>query len=126
MTKIVGTIEFDGKTLNVYQSLDDPLFRANDIASMIGYSEGNTWKMLEMCEENEKLILPMIIGGQRRNIAFVTETGLYNILNQSRTSVAKKWREEQRISARLINARKDIGLNIADQFNVWNSDLKKY
>lgn len=126
MTKIVGTIEFDGKTLNVYQSLDDPLFRANDIAGMIGYSEGNTWKMLEMCEENEKLILPVIIGGQRRNIAFVTETGLYNILNQSRTSVAKKWREEQRISARLINARKDRGLNITEQFDIWDNSLRMY
>lgn len=57
---IVGTIAFDNRLLNVYGSLDDPIFRATDVANMIDYSDGNTWKMLQMCEEDEKLNLPMV------------------------------------------------------------------
>ena len=66
MESIVGTITFDGKLLNVYSSLDEPIFRASDVASMIQYSDGNTWKMLEMCEQDEKLNLPMVVAGQTR------------------------------------------------------------
>lgn len=65
VTNIVGTLSFDKKQLNVYSSLDEPIFRASDVAAMIDYSDGNTWKMLEMCEEDEKLNLPMVVAGQR-------------------------------------------------------------
>lgn len=94
--KVVGTINFDDKALNVYQSLDDPLFRANDIASMIGYSEGNTWKMIQLCEEDETINLPMKIAGQIR------------------------------LNAKLVQARKDRGASIVDQFNTWNEMLDTF
>ena len=41
--KIVGTIRFGNKVLDVYGDLDAPLFRASDVADMIDYSSGNTW-----------------------------------------------------------------------------------
>ena len=115
---IVGTINFDDRALNVYQSLDEPLFRATDISSMIGYSEGNTWKMLQMCEEDEKLNLPMVVAGQRRQVSFVTETGLYNILSQSRKPLARKWRRV--IHNELIRMRKEKGMNVVEQFEEWD------
>lgn len=82
--KIAGSISFGGKRLNVYGDLDAPLFKAKDISHAIGYSSGNEWRMLEMCEEDEKLKLPLVVAGQRRSVNFVTENGLYNILAQSR------------------------------------------
>lgn len=118
---VVGTVAFDNRLLNVYQSLENPIFRATDIANMIDYSEGNSWKMLQMCEEDEKFNLPMVTGGQTRQVAFVTETGLYNILSQSRTPAARKWQEEWRIGDRLVNMRKSNGMSIVDQFNAWDS-----
>ena len=117
----VGTISFDGRLLNVYQSLDVPLFRATDIANMIDYSEGNTWKMLEMCEEDEKLNLPMVVAGQRRSVSFVTETGLYNILSQSRKPIARKWRRV--IHDELIAMRRERNLDIVEQFGEWDDAL---
>ena len=54
---VVGNIKFDNRLLNVYVSLDTPLFKASDVAAMIDYSDGNSWKMLQMCEEDEKLNL---------------------------------------------------------------------
>lgn len=111
---VVGTIAFDGRQLNVYASLDEPIFRATDIAKMIDYSDGNTWKMLEMCEHDEKLNLPMVVAGQRRSVSFVTETGLYNILSQSRKPIARKWRRV--IHNELIRMRKEKGMDVVEQF----------
>lgn len=118
---VVGTISFDNRLLNVYQSLDEPLFKASDIANMIDYSDGNTWKMLEMCEKDEKLILPMVVAGQKRSISFVNETGLYNILSQSRKPIARKWRRI--IHDELIRLRKSRDMNIVEQFEEWDHEL---
>lgn len=120
-TKIVGTIEFDGKTLNVYRSLDEPVFRAADIANMIGYSEGNTYKLLELCEKDEKLKLPLVVAGQTRQVSFVTELGLYNILAQSRKLIARKWRRV--VHTQLVAMRKEKGMTVVDQFDEWDDLL---
>lgn len=117
----VGEINFDGKKLDVYMSLDNPLFKAADIATMIEYSSGNSWKMLEMCEQDEKLNLLMVVAGQRRSISFVTETGLYNILSQSRKPIARKWRRI--IHDELIALRISRGKNVVEQFDDWNALL---
>lgn len=117
-TLVVGTIKFDNRLLNVYSSVDEPIFRASDVASMIEYSEGNTWKLLELCEHDEKLNLPMVVAGQRRNISFVTERGLYNILAQSRKPIAKKWRRV--VHDQLIQMRKSRGMDILEQFDEWD------
>lgn len=119
--KVVGTINFDSKTLNVYQSLDEPVFRASDIATMIGYSEGNTFKLLELCEKDEKLKLPVVVAGQTRQVSFVTELGLYNILAQSRKLVARKWRRV--VHAELVRMRREKGMTVVDQFDEWDDLL---
>ena len=119
--KVVGQIKFDNKFLDVYRTLDNPLFRAGDISSLIEYSDGNTFKMLEMCEEDEKLKLPIVVAGQRRVVSFVTENGLYNILSQSRKPIARKWR---RIAHdELIRLRKSRGKNVVEQFEDWDHML---
>ena len=120
-TNVVGTIDFDDKLLNVYSSLDEPIFRAKDIAEMIGYSEGNIWKMLKMCEEDEKLNLPMVVAGQTRQVSFVTELGLYNILAQSRKLIARKWRRV--VHNQLVAMRKEKGMTVVDQFDEWDDLL---
>lgn len=114
----VGLLKFDNRLLSVYVSLDEPLFKATDVANMIDYSDGNSWKMLQMCEEDEKLNLPMVVAGQTRQVAFVTETGLYNILSQSRKPIARKWRRV--IHNELIRMRKEKHMDIVDQFDEWD------
>ena len=116
--KIVGNIKFMDHTLPVYDSLDEPKFKASDIATAIDYSDGNVWKMLEMCEADEKLNLPLVVAGQRRSISFVTEIGLYNILSQSRKPIARAWRRI--IHEELIALRIARGKNIAEQFEDWD------
>ena len=116
--KIVGNIKFMDHTLPVYASLDEPKFKASDIATAIDYSDGNVWKMLEMCEADEKLNLPLVVAGQRRSVSFVTEIGLYNILSQSRKPIARAWRRI--IHEELIALRIARGKNIAEQFEDWD------
>jgi prophage antirepressor-like protein len=117
--EIVGTVKFMDHSLSVYSSLDEPLFKASDVAAAIDYSDGNAWKMLEMCEADEKLNLPLVVAGQRRSVSFITETGLYNVLSQSRKPIARAWRRV--IHEELIQLRKTRGMNIIQQFEDWDS-----
>lgn len=119
--EVVGKIQFDNKMLDVYCSVNEPLFKAADIAEIIEYSAGNTWKLLEMCEEDEKLTLPTVVGCQRRTASFVTELGLYNILAQSRKPIARKWRRV--VHDELIRMRRSRGLDIIAQFDEWDHEL---
>lgn len=121
MTVVVGSLKFDNRCLDVYSSLDEPIFRMSDIADMLDYSDGNTWTLTSLCEEDEKLKLTMLVAGQKRSVNFVTETGLYNILSQSRKPTARKWRRI--IHDQLINMRKEHNRNIIMQFDEWNHEL---
>ena len=122
--EIVGCIKFGNYLLNVYDSLDNPLFLANEIADILGYSHGNTWNLAACLEDDEKLVLPAIVGGQRRNVIFVNENGLYNILAQSKMLLARKWRRV--VHDELIELRKSNGRNIVDQFEYWDHKLDGY
>ena len=121
IVKVVGTIKLGGRELEVYSSLDEPLFRASDISNMLEYSAGNVWNLLGMCEEDEKLLLTMVVAGQQRQVSFVTERGLYNILEQSRKPLARKWRRV--INDELIALRKARNLNILERFEEWDHEL---
>jgi len=121
MIEKVGVISFDNRLLDVYSSLDDPLFMAFDIANMIDYSRGNTWNMLNVCEDDEKLNLPMVVAGQKRQVSFVNENGLYNILSESRKPLGRKWRRI--IHDELIKLRKSRGKNVVEQFEDWDHEL---
>ena len=120
-TTVVGTITFGNHVLNVYSSLDEPLFRASEVAEMVQYGEGNTWALLNLCEEDEKLNLLTVVAGQRRKVSFVTELGLYNILAQSRKPLARMWRRI--IHTELIELRKGRGMDISQQFEEWDHRL---
>lgn len=116
--KIVGSIQFKNRTLPVYGNLDEPLFKAMDVAELLSYGDNNVWNLTNVCEDDEKLVLPAIVGGQRRKVTFVTETGLYNVLAQSRKPIARAWRRV--IAEELIALRRSRGKNISEQFEDWD------
>lgn len=119
---IVGAIEFDGARLNVYSSLDEPIFSLREIVNVLGYDEDKTRKMLEMCENDEVLhIRATVANSQYRTMVFVTELGLYNILSRSQKLIARKWRRI--IHNEMIRTRKEKGMTIVDQFDEWDNLL---
>lgn len=129
MNKIerVGRIAFGTHGLDVYGSLDDPIFLAVEVAELIDYSNGKTGQMLEMVENDEKIYVNTryIVGGiQTRGNPykwFVTELGLYNILSQSHKPIARGWRRV--VHLELIRLRKSKGKNIEEQFREWDEEL---
>ena len=117
--EIVGEIRFDGHILDVYESLDEPYFLAQDIAKLIDYSVGKTGQMLRVLEEDEYLTDTQYRSGQGRKVYMVTELGLYNILSQSRKPIARKWRRV--VHSNLIMLRKQKQLTIEGQFEEWDA-----
>ena len=103
--------------LEVYDSLDEPLFNAVDVAKLIDYSAGNTSKMLLLIEKDEYLQVNILRAGQKRQVNMITELGLYSILSQSTKPIARKWRRV--VHSHLILLRKEKQFTIADQFEEW-------
>lgn len=114
--EVVGSIKFQTYILPIYRSLDDPLFRASDVANLMDY--GTIQNVLRFCEEDEKLSSTLVMAGQERQVYFVTETGLYNILAQSRKPLARAWRRV--IFQELVALRRNRDKNISEQFKDWD------
>lgn len=121
---IVGKISFDGHMLEVYDSLDAPYFRAAEVAKLMDYSAGKTSQMLELIEKDEYLLTVLQVAGQRREVAMITELGLYNILSQSRKPIARKWRRV--VHSNLILLRKERHFTITDQFEEWDMQCEDF
>ena len=90
----VTTLALFGTEFNMYGTLERPLFLAADIAAMIEYSTDKVGQMLENVDPDEKLTDTIHRGGQGREVWFVTELGLYELLMQSRKPVAKAFKGE--------------------------------
>lgn len=67
------------------------MFRAKDVAKIIEHSDVST--MVQSVDEDEKLIQPMLVSGQNRQVWMLTEEGLYEVLFQSRKPIAKLFKK---------------------------------
>ncbi len=119
MVEKVGAIKFDEKTLDVYSSMDEPLFVAYDVAMVLGYEDVKGIE--ELCEKDEFVIKFTLLDGEKAAVTFLTEHGLYNVLSQSRNLTARKWRKI--IHEQLIQTRREKSYDISGQFENWNDQL---
>ena len=97
--QIIDEREVLGKQLRIYGDFQNPLFLAKDVAEWIDYSKNsngayNISSMLKTVDDNEKLILKFLISGQNREMWFVTEDGLYEVLMQSTKPIAKEFKKK--------------------------------
>lgn len=81
-----------GKAFNIYGDFEVPLFLAKDVAEWIGYSRASV--LLKSIDDDEKLMQTILASGQKRDMWFLTEQGLYEVLMQSRKPIAKKFKKE--------------------------------
>lgn len=84
--------EILGKDFKIYGTVENPLFLAKDVAEWIEHSDSN--KMIKSVDEDEKLIGTLFLAGQHREVAMLTEDGLYEVLMQSRKPIAKAFKKE--------------------------------
>lgn len=69
----------------------EPWFAAKDVCDILSIS--NVSQTVERLDEDEKLIYTIHISGQNREVWFVNESGLYNLVFQSRKPEAKAFRK---------------------------------
>ena len=89
---VINEQEVLGKQFRLYGTLDEPLFLAKDVAEWIEHSDVSM--MLKKIDDDEKLIQTMFASGQNREMWFLTENGLYEVLMQSRKPIAKEFKKK--------------------------------
>ena len=111
--KIIDERELLGKQFRVYGDFENPLFLAKDVAEWIDYSKvsknSNSYdvaKMLKTVDEDEKLIGKIFISGQNRDMWFLTEDGLYEVLMLSTKPIAKQFKKEVKKILKLVRKSK--------------------
>lgn len=82
--KLINTSNLLGREINVYGSVDNPLFLAKDVAEWIEYDVSSLNKLVDTVDDDEKLIGTLFRSGQNRQVWFLTEDGLYEVFMQSR------------------------------------------
>lgn len=90
--EIINEQEVLGKTFRIYGDYENPLFLAKDVAEWIEHSD--TSMMLKSIDKEEKLIQALFVSGQKREMWFLTEDGLYEVLMQSRKPIAKQFKKK--------------------------------
>lgn len=88
-----------------YGDIENPLFLAKDVARWIGYDPSSVNKMLMNVDEDEKLNGIIFRAGQNREMTFLTEDGLYEVLMLSKKPIAKEFKK------RVKKLLKEIRLN---------------
>ena len=86
--KIISKSTFLEKEIDVWGSIENPLFRANDVQSWLGLK--NVSRAVANVDEDERLNLKLSRGG---SMWFLTEEGVYELLMQSRKPIAKQFKK---------------------------------
>lgn len=89
--KVINKSILLGKEIDVYGTIDEPLFLAKDVAEWIEHTQPS--KMVETVDEDEKLMGTIFLSGQNREVWMLTEDGLYEVLMQSRKPIAKQFKK---------------------------------
>ena len=90
--KLIEKTNILGKILKIYGDKENPLFLAKDIAEWIDHTDVSMMcKNLEF--EIEKLVQTILVSGQNREVTFLTEYGVYEVLMTSRKKIAKEFRK---------------------------------
>lgn len=84
-----------GKEFRIYGDFENSLFLAKDVAKWIDYEVSNVSKVLKSVDEDEKTTRTIITSGNYKTEAwFLIEDGLYEVLMQSRKTVAKQFKKQ--------------------------------
>lgn len=96
---VIQETEILGKKIQMYGSIENPLFMAKDVAEWIDYSKGSNGKyqitnMVKKIDDNEKGLKSFkTLGGIQETWA-LTEDGLYECCMKSTKPIAKEMKKE--------------------------------
>jgi len=92
----------DEYTVNIQGTVENPLFKANDIGEILGLTQIRKNLLDFSSEEKVGILIPSLGGNQETS--FLTEIGLYKIIMRSRKPIANKFQSW------VINVIKEIRL----------------
>ena len=90
--QVIYNQEVLGQDFKIYGTKEEPLFLAKDVANWIEHK--NITHMMNTVDEDEKLTYTICNSGQGREMWFLTENGLYEVLMQSRKPIAKQFKKK--------------------------------
>ena len=90
--KMIDERELLGKQFRVYGNFENPLFLAKDVAEWIEHNKPN--ELIANVDDTEKLKAIISRSGQNREMWFLTEDGLYEVLMLSRKPIAKEFKKQ--------------------------------
>lgn len=135
-TKEVQVLENEvtlmGKTFNVYGTVEEPLFRANDVADWIEHS--NVSAMLQSVDEDEKVKMVCEVNNayvtsrarDTQEMWFLTENGVYEVLMLSRKPIAKEFKKEVKKMLHALRTKKAalMPTNFADALEAYAKEVR--
>ena len=136
MTKEVQVLENEvtlmGKTFNVYGTVEEPLFRAKDVADWIEHSDVSV--MLRSVDEDEKVKMVCDTNNVRltsiardiQEMWFLTENGVYEVLMLSRKPIAKEFKKEVKKMLHTLRTKKATPMptNFADALEAYAKEVR--
>lgn len=87
--KIINKSTFLDKEIDVWGSVERPLFRANDLMNWLGIK--NVTTLIERVDKEE--VLRLNLSSRSGETWFLTEDGLYEVLMSSRKPIAKQFKK---------------------------------
>ena len=105
--QIIEEREVLGREFRIYGDFENPLFLAKDVAEWIDYaktSQGyyDVSNMLKTIDNEEKLLRKIFVSGQNRDMWFLTEDGLYEVLMLSTKPIAKEFKKQVKEILKII------------------------
>lgn len=88
VVSVISRSTFMGREIDVYGSVENPLFLAKDVAGWLELT--NVTDMVSLVDEEE--VTKLNLGGLQGICNFLTEEGLYEVLMQSRKPIAKQFK----------------------------------
>lgn len=92
--QVIYNQEVLGQDFKIYGTKEEPLFLAKDVANWIEYDSNKVGQMIKNVDADEFKTSPIYYSGQIRNMYFLTEDGLYEVLMQSRKPIAKQFKKK--------------------------------
>jgi hypothetical protein len=89
---VCDTMTIVGREFTYYGTWENPLFLAKDVATLIGHTKPDV--MVKMALPHERVAQRFFDGKQNRNMIFLTEGGLYEVLMRSKTPIAVEFKDK--------------------------------
>lgn len=114
--RVIDKTEILEHEVTTYGDLENPMFLAKDVANWIEHNKPS--EMIVNVDEDEKLKAIVSHSGQNREMWFLTEDGLYEVLMQSRKPIARQFKKKVK---KLL---KDLRLNKFNPYSNMSKELQ--